>query len=259
MRLRFLAASLAPLFVAPLAHAQAPGEVFAQPVVVAPVVAQPVVVAPVVVAPVASPAFAPVAASPVACAMPCTDCRESVMANRWSVGLSFGGMSLAPKDSPDDTTGFAIGELALRFRVTPHLELELSAGGGRERTADDMDGDLAVTAAALSARYRFMPEAKWNLFAMGGIGGASVVRHDATDQERQDATQPFGMLGVGIERRFHHFAVEAELRAIGMGKAVDDAPDRPVAETAVMSPTTTGDPGIARTGASFSIGASYYF
>jgi hypothetical protein len=94
---------------------------------------------------------------------------------------------------------------------------------------------------------------------MGGIGGASVVRHDATDQERQDATQPFGMLGVGIERRFHHFAVEAELRAIGMGKAVDDAPDRPVAETAVMSPTTTSDPGIARTGASFSIGASYYF
>ena len=244
MRLRTLAISLAPLFATSLAHAQAPGEVVAQPVVFAPD---------------ASPAFAPIAAPPVACAMPCTDCRESVMANRWSIGLSFGGMSLAPKDSPDDTTGFAIGELALRYRVTRHLELELSAGGGRERTSDDMEGDLSVTAAALSARYRFMPEAAWNLFVMGGIGGASVVRHDATDQERKDATQPFGMLGVGIERRFRHFAIEAELRGIGMGKAKDDASDPPVAETAVMSPTTTRDPGVERSGASFSVGVSYYF
>jgi hypothetical protein len=245
MRIRTLAFSLAPLFLAPLAHAQAPGEV-------APVVVQPVVVAPVVVAPVVAPAD-------VACTRR-EDGRESVMANRWSVGFSVGGMSLAPKDSPDDHTGFTIAELALRYRLTRHFELEASAGGGRERTADDMDGDLAVTAFGLSARYRFMPEAAWNLFAMGGIGGASVTRHDATDQERDDALQPFGMLGVGIERRFHHVALQAELRAIGMGKSHDDQRDPPVAEARAMPvTTTTSSPDIERSGASFSVGLSYYF
>ena len=47
-----------------------------------------------------------------------------VMANRWAVGLSVGSLSTAPKDTPDDKTQFGIGELALRFRATPHLELE---------------------------------------------------------------------------------------------------------------------------------------
>lgn len=262
MRLRTLAL-FAPLFASPLARAQAPGEV--APVVVAPVVAQPVVVAPVVAAPVvaapvvAAPGVAPVVAPPAAPEAGCAP-RESVMANRWAVGLSLGGMSLAPKDAPDDRTGFAIGELALRFRVTPHVELALSAGGGRERTADDMDGDLEVNTAAVSARYRFLPEAAWNFFVMGGIGGASVTRHDATQQERSDATQPFGMLGIGIERRFHHLALEAELRAVGMGRT-QDAPqsDPPAAGSAAMSVTTMATPGIARSGGSFSVGLSYYF
>jgi hypothetical protein len=279
MRLRSLALSLAPLFAASVAHAQAPGEVPLQPVVVAPVVAQPVVVAPVVVAPVQvapvqvapGPAFAPPPPPPIvgpafappppvaegSCIAPAGEARESVMANRWSIGFSVGGMSLAPKGSPDESTGFAFGELALRYRLTRHLELELSAGGGRERTADDMDGDLSIAEAALSARWRFFPEKAWNLFAMGGIGGASLVRHDATDQERSDATQPFGMLGVGVERRFSHLALQAELRAVVLGKNHADDDD-PAFENAAMSSSSTSDP-IERGGASLSVGLSYYF
>jgi hypothetical protein len=283
MRLRTLALSLAPLLAASLAHAQAPGEVAAQPVVVqpvvvAPVVAQPVVVAPVVIAaPAAQPApmLAPMAApmsapmgppmapgfAPVVpeagCALPCVNCRESVMSNRWSLGLSVGSMSLAPKDSPDDQTAFALGQLALRFRATPHLELELAVGGGRERTADDQDGDLEVNTAALALRYRFRPEAAWNWFAMVGVGGASVTRHDATKQERDDAMQPLGMLGIGVERRFRHFALQAEVRAVGLGKHQDDAKsDAPMAEAMTVT-TTSAD--AERSGGAFSLGLSYYF
>ena len=259
MRLRILAASLAPLLAASIAHAQAPGEVITQPVVVAPVVAQPVVVAPVVAQPVvAAPGIVPVAAPEGGCA----PARASVMANRWAIGLSVGSMSLAPKGSPDDKTDFGVGELALRFRATPHLELELTAGGGRERTADNQDGDLAVTTVALAARYRFRPEAAWNWFVMGGLGAASVTRHDATDQERHDATQPLGTLGIGLERRFQHLAIQAELRAIGLGKATHPQADPPMAQAADASAmpvtTTTSDP-IERTGGLFSIGLSYYF
>lgn len=259
MRLRILACSLAPLVTASLAHAQAPGEPLEPVAPIAPVVVAPVVVAPVVAQPViAAPGMTPMVGPAAECGAP--PIRESVMDNRWSVGLSVGSMGLAPKDLPDDNTAFVVGELAFRFRVTPHFELELAGGGGRERTADGMDGDLEVNTAMIAARWRFMPESRWNWFLTGGLGGASITQHDATDQERKDATQPMGMLGVGVERRFAHLALQAELRAVAMGKAKEDSSnDAPVAAMSV-----TVDPGprsadIQRSGGSLTVGLSYYF
>jgi hypothetical protein len=229
-----------PLLFAPLAHAQAPGEVAVQPVVMVP------------------------ESACVACGC---NRGETVMSRRWAVGLSLGSMSLAPDGRPDEKTAFAIGELALRFRATRHFELELAAGGGRERH-DDQDGDRSVSAVMLAARWRFLPEHAWNVYVTGGIGGASVNRHDATDQERNDATQPLAMLGVGVERRFRHFALQAELRAVGMGNKDhgDSAMARDAATGAppemATTTTTTTPPAAAdekRGGGSFSIGASYYF
>jgi outer membrane protein with beta-barrel domain len=248
MRLWTLA-SLAPLFAAPLAHAQAPGEV--QPVVVAPVVAQPVVIAPVVVPPAGAPGVAPVVAPEAGC-----EPRAAVMGDRWAIGLSLGGMSIAPSDAPDDQTHFAVGELALRFRATPHLELELAVGGGRERTADDMDGDLQVTTAALALRYRFRAEQHWNWFVMGGLGGAAIARHDATSQERSDATQPMLELGIGTEYRFDHLALQAELRGFGLGTARSDSSTATV-ESMPFGPNASAD--VQRSGGTLSVGLSYYF
>ncbi|HEX3762000.1 MAG TPA: outer membrane beta-barrel protein [Kofleriaceae bacterium] len=256
-------ASLAPLFAAPLAHAQAPGE-DVQPVVAPPVVVQPVVVAPVFApATIGPPGMAPVVAPapPPEAGCGC-ELREPVMANRWAIGFSVGGMSLAPRDTPDDQTHFAIGELALRFRVARHFELEAAVGGGREQTADHMDGDLEVTTASLALRYRFRPEARWNWYVLGGIGAASLASHDATSQQRNDATQPMGLLGIGTEYRFDHFALQAELRAMGLGKAhpdsTSDAAATPMASgPAPIDPGNTAD--IERSGASLSVGVSYYF
>src|SRR5262245_47653186 len=151
--------SLSLLLCSSSAHAQAPGEVAAPPVVMVP------------------------ESACVACG--CSRA-ESVMSRRWAVGLSLGSMSLAPDGQPDDKTAFAIGELALRFRATRHLELELAVGGGRERTDDDQEGELDVSTALIAARWRFLPEHAWNVYVMAGIGGAAVTRHDATDQERSD-------------------------------------------------------------------------
>ena len=231
MHARLLALSIAPLFAATVAHAQAPGEIVPQ---------QP-------------PAAVP---QPPGCVAPCAGCGHApVMANRWAIGVSLGAISLAPDSDPDNRTRFAGGELALRFRATPHLELEVSAGGGRERTANDQDGDLEIATVAVAARYRLWPEDDWNAFVMGGLGGAAVVRHDATDQERNDALQPLAMLGVGIERRFEHLALQAEARAVGLGDRRDTSA---TADTAAMSTTTT-PPVIRRSGGQFTIGLSYYF
>ena len=182
------------------------------------------------------------------------------MANRWARGLSIGSMGLAPNSSPDANTEFAVGELALRFRATPHFELELAAGGGREQTSDGMEGNLDVQTVSLAARYRFRPEAAWNWYLMGGIGVAAITRHDATDQERKDATQPLGMLGAGIERRFQHFALQAELRVVGLGKHQQDASsDAPVEVTAMTTSPTPTSADIKRSGGLLSVGLSYYF
>jgi opacity protein-like surface antigen len=237
MRLRTLA-SIAPLFAAPLAHAQAPGEV--QPVVVAPVVVQPGV------APVVAPAPAPEAGC---------EPRPAVMDNRWAIGFSLGGMSIAPSDAPDDQTHFTVGELALRFRATLHLELELAVGGGRERTPDNMDGDLQVSTAALALRYRFRAEQHWNWFVMGGLGGAALTRHDATSQERHDATQPMFVAGVGTEYRFDHLALQAELRGFGLGTPKSDSTTQMT--NMPFDPNAGAD--VQRSGASLSVGLSYYF
>ena len=242
-------ASLAPLFAAPLAHAQAPGEV--QPVVVAPVVAQPVVVAPVVVQPV-TPGVAPAPAPEAGC-----EPRPAVMDNRWAIGFSVGGMSVAPSDTPDDQTHFTVGELALRFRVARHFELELAVGGGRERTPDNMDGDLQVNTAALALRYRFRPEEHWNWFVMGGLGGAAITLHDATSQERSDATQPMFVAGIGTEYRFDHLALQAELRGFGLGTPMPDSADSASPMTTTVDPRV--NPDIQRSGASLSVGLSFYF
>jgi opacity protein-like surface antigen len=230
MSLRLVVASL---FVTATAFAQAPGEV------------QPV-----------APAAAPVVENP------CGGCFVPVMANRWAVGLSIGSMSLAPRDTPDDQTHFAIGELAVRFRATPHLELELSVGGGREQTDNGMDGTHEVSTATLGLRYRFMAEHRWNWYLMAGLGGTAVTLRDATDQEKKDANRGQVSFGAGLERRFDHFALQAELRFVSQFADDNSASTTPVVGTVMPvgdPPPSTATPSTTYRGGQLTIGASYYF
>jgi len=237
MSTRLFLLSLSPLLAATAAHAQAPGEMApGQAPVVAPA-PQPVVVVPA---------------------------RESVMANRWAVGLSFGGLGVAPEENQDDKTNFNIGELSLRYRVTRHLELELAVGGGRQQLDNDTEGQLEASTGLLGARWRFLPEHKWNWFVMAGIGGTSIADHDASSVERDAQSRGMFALGAGVERRFRHFALQAELRAIGMGPR--DNPDvEPAAGVMTgTAPAATPPPAPMATsdnlsGGTFTIGASYYF
>ena len=232
-----LVAVLVPLLVAATAHAQAPGETdLAPPGMAAPV---PMVVAP---APEVSP-----------------------MANRWAVGLSVGSLSIAPKAQPDNKTEFGVGELSLRFRATYHLELELALGGGREKLQDGTQGPRETNIGMLGLRYRFAADRHWNWWLGGGIGSISVTQTGATDQQRQDAQRPLGALAIGIEHRWHQFALQAELRAFGVGQnqnqqQVNAGPvAMPGTTTQPPPPTMTSPTTDQQSGGIFSIGASYYF
>jgi hypothetical protein len=179
------------------------------------------------------PPPAPAADTPCGCAA-----QVPVMANRWAVGLSVGSLSVAPKDTPDNKTEFAIGELSIRFRATLHLEVELALAGGQQKLQDGTQGDLEVNTGLLGLRYRFAAERRWNWWLGAGIGGISVTPTGATDQQRKDAQRPMGSLAIGIERRWSQFALHAELRGFGVGQRQDQAQPQTM-PVAVSSPNGT--------------------
>jgi hypothetical protein len=186
-----------------------------------------------------------------------------VMANRWAVGISAGSLSIAPKDSPDDKTEFGIGQFSLRYRATYHLELELAVGGGRQQLDDGSQGDLDVSTALLGVRYRFAAAQHWNWWLGAGIGGITVTRHDATDQEKQDADQPMAALSIGIEHRWRQFALQAELQGFAVGERQDqqDAPPKAMPVSNTMQPSDASVTVVSdqKSGGTLTIGASYYF
>ncbi len=250
---RLWALSLAPLLAASSAYAQAPGEI-------APVAPSPYY------APAPSPYYAPAPAPAPADPVPSA---PSVMARRWAIGLSLGSMGVTPEGASEDTeTRFRIAELAVRYRATRRLELELAMSGGREVLEDDVEGNLAAGSVTLAMRYRFRPERRWSWWVMGGLGGSVIAPHQSSEAEREGATRPLGMLGIGIERRFRRFALQAELRGIGLGPREDamgvvDVPDRPTSDGPAPAPRLPA--GAATTyaedlgGGMFTLGASYYF
>jgi hypothetical protein len=184
------------------------------------------------------------------------DCIANVMANRWAVGLSIGGTGLAPDSAPDAQANFNVGELALRFRATPHFELELAVGGGHQDLGDGTEGDTMIRTVALSARYRFMIHSHWNWWLMGGLGAATFGPDQASQDELDANQRPLFQAGVGLEHRWSQFALQAELKGIGLGEPKGGAYTdvKPVAGS-----IGRGAPGDTISGGSFTLGVGYYF
>jgi hypothetical protein len=234
-------ATLAPITLVTLAtgsaRAQAPGASYAQPPGEAPV-------API----------APVA--PVAAVDP--------MAHRFAIGVGLGGFAVAPEDAPEGSeTEFKIAELALRFRATRRLELFVAFTGGRQVLEDDQEGPLATDMVTLGARVRFRPEQAWNWFVLAGFGSTLIADRDTPEELRGDLRRGHAMLGVGVERRWRHFAVQAELRGIGIAPHDDEAMATPPPRPTTM-PIPENEPPIDSgadklSGGQLTIGASYYF
>src|SRR5262245_48543379 len=137
---------LASLFVAANAYAQAPGDYYGEGEGDG---YDETVAAPGTVAPVVAPVPAP-----------------PPRIRRWSIGLGFGSMNLAPHTNPEAESQFGMGQLAVRYLATRHLEIELAVGGGREQLEDGIEGDREVNQAVLALRYRFAPLSRWNWWLM---------------------------------------------------------------------------------------------
>jgi hypothetical protein len=217
---------VAPLLLAGTAFAQAPGDYYGD-------------------ASVAPPGMAPAAPEYIPPPPP-------VRAQRWSVGLNVGNMGLAPHMQPDNETEFSLAQLALRYRPWRHLEIELVLGGGSEQAPDGYAGDRELSEAVLSLRYRFNPKRNWNWWLSAGMGSLAVTYVGASDEEHDAAQQSTLQFGVGLERRWSRFALQAELRAVGV--APNDTMDKCANAYDVCGGSRDG-----WAGGQFTLGGSYYF
>jgi hypothetical protein len=203
-----------------------------------------------------APGMAPVVVEPVVA--------PPVKQRRWSVGLGFGSLGLSPHDNPDAETNYGIGQLALRYRPWRHLEIELAFSGGREQLDDGEEGDRMVNQGVLALRYRFAPQRRWNWWLMAGMGSLSVTHHEASDDERESAQQSTLQFGVGLERRWTRFALQLELRAVGV-KANEDE-DMPVGGVIVedgqmepLPPYVSPSASEGKSGGQLVFSGNYYF
>jgi hypothetical protein len=210
-----------------------------------------------------APGETPVVPAPVV-DQPCAARRVPIMQHRFSVSLGLGGMGVSPESNPEASTDFGIGQLALRYRATRHLELEVAFAGGGQ-TVNGEEGELAIGMASLGVRYRFAPERRWNWFVGAGIGAANIAAKDATEEEIDEAGRPTAHLGIGVERRFRRLAVQAELRFVGMGPTFaerireEQMPSAPASTIDPAPPSMTSPAAVGLGGGMFTIGASYYF
>ena len=229
-----LALATAPLFLAATAHAQAPGDSSGN------------------YSPGDSgdyyggPSAAPIVAPQAVVAPPPT-------VGRFSVALGVGSMTLAADNAPGgQSADFAIGEIALRYRAWRHLELELSFAGGNQQLSKDQgggEGDLKIAHITLAARYRFGIENHFNWWLMAGFGGTTIAPKGATSDEADMQQRGHGMLGIGAEYRWTHFAIQAEAKGIGVSPTKSE---QQYADDTGMDATGLG-------GGSFTLAGAYYF
>ena len=210
MRARFVVVAL---LVARTASAQAPGEV------------QPIAPPPQVVV--------------------CADC-VAVMEHRWAVSLSLAATGLQDK-ADNDQANLGGAEVAVAFRVTPHLELQLQLADAHENH-EDVDSHMELGSVAIGFRYRFLPFQHLNFYAHVAIGAATLTQ-DA--QPKSDSRTMF-QLGLGAEYRFDHLAIHFELRGLS------------IAELLLPHDDPAGGDGNIRlsgpiSGGQALLGASYYF
>ena len=178
---------------------------------------------------------------------------------RWSIGLALTSTSLADKNTPDQPSEWGGGEWRLGFRVFPHWELGLELGGAVEKLAGDQDG-RKLGMSLLTVKWHPAPYARWDFYAIAGAGAAAITEANASDPNPK-ADRGAGMLGIGLERRWGHIGVSAELRGLGISP-VDPSANDPqatplVAGSTTTTPTPAADNGLG--GGSFSLAASYEF
>jgi hypothetical protein len=110
----------------------------------------------------------------------------------------------------------------------------------------------------LGVRYRFRPNRAWDWWLGAGLGATVIERHDSTEEARDAATRPHFAFGIGLERRWNRFALNADVRMMAIGPREDQSETEPA--TGVVGRLPADIRGAEELSAGvFTFGASYHF
>jgi hypothetical protein len=178
----------------------------------------------------------------------------------WGIGLRMTSMSLAPESNPDAETEYGGGGLQVRYRLAPRWQLELAFDHVTEQLENGEMGTRQLQSATLAAQYHFRPYNRWDWYAMVGIGGTANGDPEISDEEREASSVGHVALGVGLERRWNHFALGLELRAVGLApREPEDVPETDPVRPTGMSVPTQEIVSESTSGGQATLAATYYF
>ncbi|MEZ4363072.1 MAG: hypothetical protein R3B48_22965 [Kofleriaceae bacterium] len=167
---------------------------------------------------------------------------------RWAryqigVDLRVGSLGLGDPEAPDHQQ-FATGGIAVRWRMSQRLELHGSLDHGSLAEQGDEPGNEPgtegpqVTAVTASLRYHFRTDAPLGWYLHGGLGASSIESADRTVLE----SRPHLAFGAGLQYRFDHVVLGAELSLLALGQREREASGAGVGASAVAAPAPGADP-----------------
>jgi len=190
---------------------------------------------------------------PVVAVAPAPD--EVDLSNRLGVGLHAVSMAIVPHDDPDaDPTELAGGGLQVRYRVSRRWELGLELATMRQHDEDGEPFGENIHVATVGAQLRMRPGRHLDWYFSGGLGGLHVGDHDDDEapSPAEDTGRALGYLGIGVEYRWQHLALGAEVRAVGIAPAEETRGAR-------MSTGDDDDDERGDGAAQATVSATYYF
>jgi hypothetical protein len=174
---------------------------------------------------------------------------EVDLSNRLGVGLHAVSMAIVPHDDPDaDPTELAGGGLQVRYRVSRRWELGLELATMRQHDDNGEPFGENIHVATVGAHFRMRPGRHLDWYFSGGLGGLHVGEHD--DDEAEERGRALGY--IGLEYRWQHLALGAEVRAVGIAPAEETRGAR-------MSTGDDDDDERGDGAAQATVGATYYF
>jgi hypothetical protein len=144
------------------------------------------------------------------------------LTRRIGIGLHFTGLAIANEANPDDPTELAGGGIQIRYRMNRRWELQLALDSLREQDEEGMPVGPELHSATVGVMLHLSPLRPWDVYLLGAIGGIGERDEPSrTSVERAESRGQFHV-GVGLERRWRSFSINAELRGVGIAPAEDE-------------------------------------
>jgi hypothetical protein len=137
------------------------------------------------------------------------------------VGVRFSALGVTSQEVFGQKVNLLGGGLQVRFRNQGHWGFELGMDALRASISDGafVRSSYPFTFAPMLYLRQNRPDTHFNIYAVAGFGLMAdniVLYQDSSQERKQQFWEVMGQFGGGIELRFTHLALFADVRAVGM-------------------------------------------